>query len=150
LTKFDRILEVGCAKGFLLKEFYDRGIGVYGVDISEYAIEHTHPDIRGLTSVEDATDLPFSNKEFSFLISKETLPHMSEVDVKRVILECDRVTLGNMYFVIQCVKKIEQACMMKDWDCTHQLCWTPEIWRDLFSHLYLSNKFYLEFKFLFS
>ena len=42
LTAKSSILDVGCAKGFMLKDFAEliRGIGVTGVDISDYAIRN--------------------------------------------------------------------------------------------------------------
>ena len=39
LKSGDRVLDVGCAKGFLVKDFLDR-IHVYGIDISNYAIDN--------------------------------------------------------------------------------------------------------------
>ena len=43
----DRVLDVGCAKGFML---YDMkrlipGLDIRGVDISEYAVANAHPEI---------------------------------------------------------------------------------------------------------
>ena len=38
--KGSRVLDVGCAKGFLVKDFLDLGIDAYGLDISEYALKN--------------------------------------------------------------------------------------------------------------
>ena len=45
----DRVLDVGCAKGFLVKDLCDvcPGLEVYGLDISHYALTHAHQDAAG-------------------------------------------------------------------------------------------------------
>ena len=43
LNKGDRVLDIGCAKGFLVKDLLDLGIDAYGVDVSEYALQNCMP-----------------------------------------------------------------------------------------------------------
>src|SRR2546430_12388218 len=50
------VLDVGCAKGFLVECLRDRGIDAYGLDISEYAIKDVRPDIRPYCWVGSAVD----------------------------------------------------------------------------------------------
>ena len=40
------ILDIGCAKGFLVAEFRDKGMSAYGMDISPYAILSTPIALR--------------------------------------------------------------------------------------------------------
>src|SRR5687767_4177462 len=44
----DRILDVGCGKGFLLYEFTQAvpNVDVVGIDISRYAIEHAKEEVK--------------------------------------------------------------------------------------------------------
>ena len=48
LKKNSKILDVGCGKGFFLKDLlnYEKSYKVYGVDISKYAIKNAHPDVK--------------------------------------------------------------------------------------------------------
>ena len=48
LKKNCKILDVGCGKGFFLKDFKDilPSAKVYGLDISRYAINNSHPKIK--------------------------------------------------------------------------------------------------------
>ena len=39
LKKGDKVLDIGCAKGFLIKDLLSIGIDAYGIDISEYALK---------------------------------------------------------------------------------------------------------------
>ena len=40
-----RVLDVGCALGFLVEAFWDRGVEAWGLDISTYAIEQVRADV---------------------------------------------------------------------------------------------------------
>src|SRR5882724_6743935 len=43
----DRVLDVGCAKGFLVKDLMKvcPGLDVFGIDVSEYALMHCEPEV---------------------------------------------------------------------------------------------------------
>ena len=45
----DRVLDVGCAKGFLVKDLMKvcPGLEAFGLDISEYARMHCEPEVVG-------------------------------------------------------------------------------------------------------
>ena len=62
----DRILDVGCGKGFLMKDLQDAlpGSEVWGLDVSEYAIRHCHPDVTGRIVRGTCEMLPFSDQGF--------------------------------------------------------------------------------------
>ena len=71
------ILEIGCAKGFLLKSFSELDMDCYGLDYSHYAVENCHPDLKGRIFQGDCSkseDYPKIKPDF--IISKETLPHL--------------------------------------------------------------------------
>ena len=46
LKKNSKVLDVGCAKGFLVKEFRKKDIEAYGIDISTYALRHADESIK--------------------------------------------------------------------------------------------------------
>ena len=41
LKKGSKILDIGCAKGFLVKDLLNLGIDSYGIDISRYALDNS-------------------------------------------------------------------------------------------------------------
>src|SRR3990172_11155820 len=49
-----KVLEIGCAKGFLVKDLRDLGTDAYGLDISEYAIGKAEAKVREFLSIGDA------------------------------------------------------------------------------------------------
>jgi SAM-dependent methyltransferase len=128
LNPGDRILEVGCAKGFILYEFLKLGMRVVGVDISHYAISNAHPEVRGMLLRGDASSLPFQSKCFSFVFSKEALPHVAEDSLKAAIKECVRVSKGSSFLEIQCGRTSLELAKIRQWDDTHQCIQTPAWW----------------------
>ena len=55
------VLDVGAAKGFMLYDFKKAipGITVAGVDVSRYAINHSHSKVKKHLRVANAKKLPF-------------------------------------------------------------------------------------------
>ena len=64
----DRVLDLGCAKGFLIKDFMTAlpGLEVFGIDISRYAVMHCEPEVVGrIMSGDIRNELPFPARKFS-------------------------------------------------------------------------------------
>ncbi len=78
LNPGDRVLDVGCGKGFLLYDFTQAvpGIEVTGIDISEYAIEHAKDEVKGHLKCGSADELPFADDSFDLVISINTLHNL--------------------------------------------------------------------------
>src|SRR5512146_3038543 len=51
-----RVLDAGCAKGFLVEALRDRGVEAFGVDLSPYAISEVREDIRPFCWVADIAE----------------------------------------------------------------------------------------------
>ncbi len=139
----NRVLEVGCAKGFVLVEFFKKGMDVAGIDMSSYAVQHGHPEIRERLRVGDVCDLPFPDASFDFVFSKEMLPHVPADRLPDAIRECMRVSKGNVFFEIQCGRTPKELDYMQRWDVTHQACKAPEEWEALFEEIgYTGDRHY--------
>lgn len=131
LKRGDRVLEIGCAKGFVLVEFQKRGMEVAGVDASSYAVDHAMPELAGKIQLGTVDDLPFEDNEFDLVLGKEVLPHVPECDVRQGFSECVRVSKGNLFFEIQCGRTATELTRMLEWDATHQIVKPPSWWESL-------------------
>ena len=87
-----RVLDVGCAKGFMVKAFNEQGIEAWGVDVSEYALATGPEDIRKRLSRVDLNRdaLPFADEYFdcvTFLGTIECLDDYHKVlsEIRRVV-----------------------------------------------------------------
>ena len=148
LKQGDSILEVGCAKGFVLYEFYKRGFEVTGVDASSYAIEHAPLEIRKRIQFNNTSKLPFPDLKFDMVLAKEVLPHLEENNALNLISECMRVSReGNVFLEIQCAEDAGGQKMMTTWDPTHKTTkpkawWVHELTRLGFSGAYNCKKLF--------
>ncbi len=87
-----KVLDVGCAKGFLVKAFRDQGIEAWGVDVSEYALSAAPKEVKKYLYKVDLNKeaLPFANECFdcvTFLGTIECLDDYHKVldEIKRVM-----------------------------------------------------------------
>ena len=78
-----RVLDVGCAKGFLVESLRDRGVDAFGIDISEYAIGEVRPDVRPYCRLASAVD-PFDTM-YDLVVCIEVLEHLTEDEAQRAI-----------------------------------------------------------------
>ena len=98
----ESILDIGCAKGFMLYDFKLAmpEIKVYGVDISEYAIDNAIDEVKDYCKVYNATNLPFDDKSIDVSISITTLHNLDEVDLITALSEIERVTRRGSFITL--------------------------------------------------
>jgi 2-polyprenyl-3-methyl-5-hydroxy-6-metoxy-1,4-benzoquinol methylase len=72
-----RILDIGCAFGFLLKEFPEE-FEIYGLDVSEYAISKAREkNPRAIFQIADITkEKPFPDGFFDLIIMNDIIEHL--------------------------------------------------------------------------
>lgn len=126
----DRILDVGCGKGFLLFDFTTvvPGIEVVGIDISEYAIANSKEEIRDRLQVGNANALPFADGEFDFVYSINTLHNLHNYDLDRALREIERVAKSHKYVCVESYRNEEEKTNLLYWQVTCEAFCTPEEW----------------------
>lgn len=62
--KIDSILFIGCAQGFEVKYFRDKGVQAFGVDVSDWAIDNCEPESKEYVTSYDGFNFP--NFSFNF------------------------------------------------------------------------------------
>lgn len=80
-------IDVGCAKGFLVRHLRRRGFDAWGVDISQYAIDSAGEIANWLRLYDLTSDRPsfFGNDSFNFAVCFETMEHIPEPHVDRAL-----------------------------------------------------------------
>ena len=68
-----------------------------GIDISEYAIENSLPEIKDCLSVANAKNLPFENNSFDYVISINTIHNLEIDDCAKALKEISRVSGWFLY-----------------------------------------------------
>ena len=126
----DKILDVGCGKGFLLYDFTKvvPGLEIHGIDISEYAIEHSKEEIRDRLQLGNATSLPFPDHYFDFVFSITTLHNLHCYDLDKALREIERVAKKNKYICVESYRTEEEKANLLYWQVTCEAFNTPEEW----------------------
>lgn len=77
LAPGDRVLEVGCGRGHLVKRLREQQIDAVGIDLNPAAA--THAVSEGVQRM-DATDLTFQDASFDAVVSMHAIEHIPELD----------------------------------------------------------------------
>jgi len=78
-----RVLDAGCAKGFLVETLRDRGVEAFGIDVSEHAIAAVHPPVQPFCRVGSITEE--LGGAFDLIVSIEVAEHMPTREAERAI-----------------------------------------------------------------
>lgn len=129
-----RILDVGCAKGFLVNDlmFVDPSVQAFGLDISRYALMHAFPpSVLGRLHLGSADDLPFPDKAFDLALSINTLHNLSRPRLIRALQELKRVA-KHAFVQVDAYRTAAEHALFEDWVLTAETHGTPEFWLELF------------------
>ncbi|MBI1337379.1 MAG: methyltransferase domain-containing protein [Phycisphaera sp.] len=126
-----RVLDVGCGKGFLLYDLTQTvpGIEVRGIDISNYAVENAKPELAGALSVGNAVSLPFDDGSFDLVISITTLHNLYCDELDCALREVERVSRGGKYIVVESYRNEEEKANLLYWQLTCECFFTPREWQ---------------------
>jgi len=144
LTEKSKILDVGCAKGFMLYDFTQAipGITVRGIDISEYAISNAKEEIKQFLGVGNAKNLEeFTDKEFDLVISITTVHNLPLEECKQAIKEIQRVG-KNAFLTVDSWKNEEEKEKMFKWNLTAKTLMSTEDWKKLFEEVGCRGEYY--------
>lgn len=139
-----RILDVGCAKGFLVKDLMIacRGLEAFGLDISEYAIMHCEPEVIGRLHLGSCEHLPFPDGSFDAVISINTLHNCNRGGVIRSLQEIQRLSKGRAYVQVDSYRTEEERRLFLDWVLTAEFHGYPDEWRAAFADARYTGDFY--------
>jgi SAM-dependent methyltransferase len=129
----DRVLDIGCGKGFLVKDLMKvcPGLEVFGLDISVYAVRNCEPEVVGRIQVGNACNLPFPDSSFQALISINTVHNLGRPDCLRALQEMQRVAPQRGYVQVDAYRNLEEEQLFLDWVLTARTYGTPDFWKKL-------------------
>lgn len=123
------LLDVGCAKGFLVLSLRNLGINAIGIDASEYAISSAPEEVKDFVSVglAESKDVDlFKENSFDIVTAFDILEHLDEKDVPQA---CKNLLFAADKYIIVCVptRRVEG-----DLDVTHKTIKPREWWEEQF------------------
>lgn len=144
LTPGMRVLDVGCAKGFLVKDFMLAcpGLDPYGLDISHYALMHCEKEVVGRLHLGSADSLPFPDASFDCVISLNTVHNFDRAGAIRALREIQRVSRGRAFVQVDSYRTLEQKGLFESWVLTARFHDYPQGWIELFAEAGYSGDYY--------
>ena len=139
-----RVLDIGCAKGFLVKDLMGAcpGLEAFGLDISDYAVTHCEAEVVGCLHVGSCDRLPFPDNSFDAAISINTIHNLNHEGCVRALREMKRVSPRNNYVQIDSYRTPQEKQNMEDWVLTAITTYNPEGWRELFAEAGYDGDYY--------
>ena len=132
----DKVLDVGCGKGYLLYDFTKviPNLELHGIDISGYAIVNCKPEIKERVQVGNAIALPYPDQYFDFVYSITTLHNLHCYDLETALREIERVSKRHKYVCVESYRTEEEKANLLYWQVTCEAFNTPEEWQWWFKH----------------
>lgn len=135
LTENMRVLDIGCAKGFLVKDLMviRPGLQAFGLDCSDYALTNCVPEMIGRLHYGLAEDLStFPDEAFDLVVSFNTLHNLEREELKQSLREIMRVTKGPAFVQVDSYNTSEEKAAFESWVLTAQFHDYPAGWLSLF------------------
>jgi SAM-dependent methyltransferase len=137
LSASSSVLDVGCAKGFMLHDLAELipGITVKGLDVSEYAIANAIDDMKPHVQIGDARKLPYADNAFDVVISINSIHNLQRADCAQALREIERVSKGHSYITVDAYRTEEEKIRMYAWNLTAQTIMHVDEWKAFFDEV---------------
>lgn len=142
-----RILDVGCAKGFMMYDFKKLmpNITIAGIDISQYAYDNAIEEMRPFIKVGNAKELPYPDNSFDLVISINTVDHLPLEKCKQALREIQRVSAKHSFISVNAWRTDRDHELQLKWNLTAISCMHVDSWRRLFKELGYTGDYWWSF-----
>lgn len=144
LNSNSSVLDVGCAKGFMLYDMQQaiKGITIKGIDISDYAVSHGKEEVKDYLEVGCATDLPFADNSFDLVISINTIHNLEKEECGKALREIERVSKGASFITVDAYRNETEKQLMYQWNLTAKTIMHVDEWKQFFKENGYTGDYY--------
>jgi len=137
------MLDVGCAYGFLVHYFQEKGIDSHGCDVSNYALSQAHEAIKGRLTVAYLPELKIEPaRDYDLIVASEVLEHLYFEDIRPAVKKM--VELANKICIFTIAISTGNDFDEDPNDKTHISMLTRESWDKVFDDLGLTRNYEME------
>jgi ubiquinone/menaquinone biosynthesis C-methylase UbiE len=131
------VLDVGCAKGFMMYDFKKLmpQLDIHGIDVSPYALENAPPEVRPFMQVANAKSLPFPAKSFDLVIAINTIHNLAPEECRQALREIARVSRKDAFVMNDAWRNDAEKQSMLDWNLTALTYMHVDDWKKLFAEV---------------
>lgn len=146
LAPDSRVLDIGCAKGFLVRDLTAAcpGLEAFGLDISSYALMNCHPEAAGRLHLGDARSLPFPDNSFDAVFNINTVHNLERGGCIQALREMTRVCRRpeSCFVQVDAYRTPEERQLFEDWMLTAKTYGRPEDWIAIFEEAGYRGDYY--------
>jgi len=132
LKNMSRVLDVGCAKGFLVHDLLRAGLDAYGCDVSGYALANCVSGVSKRLFLRCATNLP--DVKYSLVVSINSIHNLDVLQCAKALQEMERVG-KHKYVVLDAYRTDEERERMMSWNLTAKTILHVDEWRAFFRNV---------------
>ena len=139
-----RVLDVGCGKGFLVKDLMIEcpGLEAFGLDISLYALMHCEKEVVGRVHLGSAERLPFRDRSFDCVLSINTIHNLPRPRAVQAMQEIQRLSDGRAFVQVDSYRTPQQKEIFESWALTAESHDYPDGWLKLFRESGYTGDYY--------
>jgi SAM-dependent methyltransferase len=144
LSENASVLDVGCAKGFMLHDFKELmpNLHIAGIDISPYALGNAMESVKPYLQIGNAKELPFENDSFDLVISINTVHNLALDECKQAIQEVQRVTRKASFITMDAWRTEDEHIRLSKWNITALTYMHVKDWKKLFKDIGYTGDYY--------
>ena len=132
LAAGDRVLDIGCGKGFMVKDMRALGLQAYGIDVSQYAIEQSVcPAYTLCCDARAMSKWAVPHKSYRLAVSINTLHNLEQDEVVEALRVMSAMS-DNQYVMFDAYRTDEEKRRMFDWNLTAKTILHVDEWKALF------------------
>ena len=119
LSSFGNFLDVGCGKGFLMKDMKDINpkINVFGLDISQYAKDNSMESVKSNITIGNCCALPYEDNFFDASVAINTK------------------NKKNIFIQVDAYEDVQEKDLFEIWMLTAKTYLMPSEWLEVFDEL---------------
>lgn len=138
------ILDVGCAKGFMLHDFklLMPQANVRGVDVSKYAIDNAIDTMKPHVRVGNVVDLPYPDKSFDLVIAINVIHNLDVPGCRQALRELQRVSRRHGFLMVDAYRTEEEKKRLEDWVVTCVTYMHVNDWAKMFKEEKYTGDYY--------
>ncbi len=138
------VLDVGCAKGFMMYDFKKLmpNMTIAGVDISQYAYEHAIEEMKPFIRLANAKSLPYPDGSFDLVISINTIDHLPLEECRQALREIQRVSRNHAFINVHAWRTEKEKDLLFKWNITALTFMHTDDWKKLFAEEGYKSDYY--------
>ncbi len=141
-----KILDVGCAKGYMLYDFKNAlpNLTLRGVDISEYAINSCPTEVKDCLQIANANDLStFNSNEFDVVFAINSIHSFKTIEETKIaVSEIQRVSKGRSYIIVDAYSNQKEKKRMEQWQVAGHMVLSENQWIKIFEEVSFTGDYF--------